>query len=148
MKSAGIRLFLVLAVTSLTLTALPGCISRSAYDENINRLAIALQEEKAARAAAERQLDHKIQERGKTLGEMTNKYIELQRNYEQVQVKVVRFRGDLEKLLHDVDELKLVVHTNVKGSPGSEMMIKLLDMERRLNLLLDRNKAESETGNR
>ncbi len=148
MKSAGIRIFLVFAAASLTLTTLPGCISRSAYEENINRLATALQEEKAARAAAERQLDHKIQERGKTLGEMTNKYIELQRNYEQVQIKAVRFKGDLEKLLHDVDELKLVVHTNVRGSHGSEMMIKLLDMEHRLNLLLDKNKPEPETGNR
>lgn len=143
MKRAGVRMLLAFTVSTLTITALSGCISRSAYEENINRLAVALQNERAARAVAERQADLKIQDRGKTLNEMTNKYIELQKSYEQVQIKVIRFKGDFEKLLHDVDELKLVVHTNVKGSPGSEMMIKLLDMEHRLNLLLDKQINEN-----
>lgn len=143
MKSAVVRLLLFFAVSSLTLTTLSGCVSLSAYQEDVAKLSTALQNEKAARAEAERKADYRVQERGKSLTEMTNKYIELQKNYEQVQLKVLRLKGDFEKLIHDVDELKLVVHTNVKGSPGSEMMIKLLDMENRLNILLDKEQAES-----
>lgn len=143
MRSAIVRVLLVIAVSSLSLTALSGCVSLSAYEEDVAKLSAALQSEKAARAEAERKSDYRGQERGKSLNEMTNKYIELQKSYEQVQVKVLRLKGDFERLLHDVDELKLVVHTNVKGSAGSELMIKLLDMENRLNILLDKEKAES-----
>lgn len=143
MRSAIVRLLLVIAVSSLSLTALSGCVSLSAYEEDVAKLTIALQNEKAARVEAERKSDYRGQERGKSLSEMTNKYIELQKSYELVQIKVLRLKGDFEKLLHDVDELKLVVHTNVKGSAGSELMIKLLDMENRLNILLDREKDEN-----
>lgn len=141
MRSAIVRLSLVIAVSFLSLTALSGCVSLSAYEEDVAKLTIALQNEKAARAEAERKADYRVQERGKSLNEMTNKYIEIQKNYEQVQIKVLRLKGDFEKLLHDVDELKLVVHTNVKGSVGSELMIKLIDMENRLNILLEKEKA-------
>lgn len=143
MKSAAVRLFMVLAVSSLSLATLSGCVSLSAYEEDVAKLTTALQNEKAARAEAERKTDSRVQERGKSLNDMTNKYIELQKKYEQVQVKVLRLRSDFEKLLHDVDELKLVVHTNVKGSVGSEIMIKLLDMENRLNTLMDKETAEN-----
>ncbi len=143
MRSAVVRLLLVFAVSSLSLTALSGCVSLSAYEEDVAKLSVALQNEKAARAEAERKADNRVQERGRSLNEMTTKYIELQKNYEQVQIKVLRLKGDFEKLLHDVDELKLVVHTNVKGSPGSELLIKLLDMENRLNILLDKEKTEN-----
>lgn len=143
MRSAIVRLSLVIAASSLSLTALSGCVSLSAYEEDVAKLTIALQNEKAARAEAERKADYRVQERGKSLNEMTNKYIEIQKNYEQVQIKVLRLKGDFEKLLHDVDELKLVVHTNVKGSVGSELMIKLIDMENRLNILLEKEKAEN-----
>jgi len=63
------------------LLALPlfaeGCVSRGAYDENINLLMQKMNKERTENAATERALEIKVQERGRTLSELTNRYIEL-----------------------------------------------------------------------
>lgn len=125
------------------LLALPifaeGCISRGAYDENINLLMQKMNRERAENSANERALEIKVQERGRTLSELTTRYIELKAQQDYSQAKLGRLQNDLEKLLSDMSEMKLVIFTNFKGSEANEMMLKLNSMQKTIQEILKKS---------
>lgn len=116
-----------------------GCISRSAYDENINLLMQKMNNERAENAATERALEIKVQERGRTLSELTTRYIELKAQQDYSQAKLGRLQNDLEGLLSDMSEMKLVIFTNFKGSEANEMMLKLNSMQKTVQEILKKS---------
>jgi len=122
------------------LLALPilaqGCISRGAYDENVSLLMQKMHRERAENAATERALEIKVQERGKTLSELTTRYIDLKAQQDYSQAKLGRLQSDLEGLLSDMSEMKLVIFTNFKGSEANEMMLKLNSMQKTVQEIL------------
>ena len=125
------------------LLALPlfaeGCVSRGAYDENINLLMQKMNKERTENAATERALEIKVKERGRTLSELTNRYIELKAQQDYSQAKLGRLQNDLEGLLRDMSEMKLVIFTNFKGSEANEMMLKLNSMQKTVQEILKKS---------
>ncbi|MBI5588291.1 MAG: hypothetical protein HY889_08000 [Deltaproteobacteria bacterium] len=116
---------------------LSGCVSRGAYDADIARLAVKLQQERADHADTVRALEIKLKERARSLSELTDRYMLLQHEREQYQLPGLK--KDMEILLKDLDELKLVVTSNLKGSEGREMVMKINDMHKRISTILDRD---------
>lgn len=131
-----------LNISAIIITALllPGCVSRTTYDRDVGTLLTKIQKLKSDHALEVRALESKIHERGRSLNELTTRYMSLQEDNVQAQIKLGSLRGDLETLSKDVAELKLVIFTNVKGSEANEMMIKLIDMQNRIQILLEKEK--------
>lgn len=127
--------FILAAALLLPLFA-QGCVSRGAYHENVNALLQKLERERAENAASERALQIKVQERGKTLSELTARYIDLKAQQDYSQAKLARLQGDLEGLLSDMAEMKLVIFTNFKGMEANEMMLKLNSMQKTVQEIL------------
>jgi hypothetical protein len=116
-----------------------GCVSRGAYDENISLLMQKMNRERAENAATERTLEIKVQERGRTLSELTTRYIELKAQQDYSQAKLGRLQSDLEGLLSSMSEMKLVIFTNFKGSEANEMMLKLNSMQKTVQEILKKS---------
>lgn len=116
-----------------------GCVSRGAYDENISLLMQKMNRERAENAATERALEIKAQERGRTLSELTNRYIDIKAQQDYSQAKLGRLQNDLEGLLRDMSEMKLVIFTNFKGSEANEMMLKLNSMQKTVQEILKKS---------
>lgn len=125
------------------LLALPvlaqGCVSRGAYNENMAVLLHKMTAERAENAAAQRSLEIKVQERGKTLNELTTRYIDLKAQQDYSQAKLARLQSDLEGLLSNMSEMKLVIFTNFKGSEANEMMLKLNSMQKTVQEILKKS---------
>lgn len=125
------------------LLALPvltqGCVSRGAYNENMAVLLHTMTAERAENAAAQRSLEIKVQERGKTLSELTTRYIDLKAQQDYSQAKLARLQSDLEGLLSSMSEMKLVIFTNFKGSEANEMMLKLNSMQKTVQEILKKS---------
>lgn len=116
-----------------------GCVSRGAYNENINLLMQKMNKERAENSATERALEIKAQERGRTLSELTTRYIELKAQQDYSQAKLGRLQSDLEGLLSAMSEMKLVIFTNFKGSEANEMMLKLNSMQKTVQEILKKS---------
>jgi len=124
-------------------TLLSGCVSRSAYDADIARVAAKLRQERADNAETVRVLEEKIKERGRSLSELTNRYMVLQ--HERAQFQLSGLKKDMEILLSNLEELSLVVSANLKGSEASEMQMIIGDMTKRVQSVLERErKAKSQ----
>jgi ERCC4-related helicase len=127
-------------IFAATLLALPllvqGCVSRSSYNDNVNSLMRKMDAERARNLETERALEIKAQERGRTLSELTTRYIELKAQQDYSQAKLGRLQSDLEGLLRDMSEMKLVIFTNFKGSEANEMMLKLNSMQKTVQEIL------------
>lgn len=124
----------------LLVLAAAGCISRSAYEGDMQTLYTQLQNERVANAAKIKALEIRLQERAKSLAELTNRYMTLEKDKEQAQIKINNLKGDFESLLRDMAELRLVIDSNIKGSGAAEMKLKLADMQNRIiNLLGKQN---------
>ena len=125
------------------LLALPvlaqGCVSRGSYNENMAVLLHKMTAERAENAAAQRSLEIKVQERGKTLSELTTRYIDLKAQQDYSQAKLARLQSDLEGLLSSMSEMKLVIFTNFKGSEANEMMLKLNSMQKTVQEILKKS---------
>lgn len=130
--------FMLAAALLVTLFS-QGCVSRGAYNENVNALLAKLERERAQNASTERALEIKVQERGKTLSELTNRYIELKAQQDYSQAKLARLQSDLEGLLSSMAEMKLVIFTNFKGSEANEMMLKLNSMQKTVQEILKKS---------
>lgn len=130
-------------VIFIGLLALPvlavGCVSRGAYDENVSLLLQKIEAERAERMSTMRALEIKIQERGKTLSELTTRYIDLKAQQDYSQAKLARLQGDLEGLLSSMSEMKLVIFTNFKGSEANELMLKLNSMQKTVQEILKKS---------
>lgn len=130
----------ILAAGLLALPLLAqGCISRGAYDENIKLLTQKMNRERAENASNERALQIKVQERGKTLSELTTRYMDLKAQQDYSQAKLARLQNDLEGLLSAMSEMKLVIFTNFKGSEANEMMLKLNSMQKTVQEILKKS---------
>lgn len=140
MTCLTLRKKIIVAASILALPLLAGgCVSRGAYDENISLLMQKMNRERAENTATERALEIKVQERGKTLSELTNRYIELKAQQDYSQAKLGRLQSDLEGLLRDMSEMKLVIFTNFKGSEANEMMLKLNSMQKTVQEILKKS---------
>lgn len=122
----------------LASTVMPGCISRRAYEQNMATVTRRLETERTEKNEAIAKLEQKVQDRGRSLNELTAKYMDLQREHEKSQIRAHRLKSDLDALLRDMAELKMVVFANVKGTQANEMMIKLMEMQNRIQLMLGR----------
>jgi len=125
-----------LPVVFISSLLLSGCVSRSAYEADISRLAFKLKEERADHAATVRSLEEKLKERGRSLTVLTERYILLQ--HERAQFQLPGLRRDMEALLKNLDELSLVVSANLKGSEGREIQMMIDEMRSRVTTVLDR----------
>jgi hypothetical protein len=125
-----------LAVAFIASVLLSGCVSRSGYNADISRLTLKLQQERADHAYTVKTLEEKIRDRGRSLTELTERYMLLQR--ERAQFQLPGLRKDMEILLKNLDELSLVVSANLKGSEGREMQMMINDMRGRITGVLDR----------
>ncbi len=125
-----------LAAVFIASLLLSGCVSRGSYEADVSRLSLKLQEERAEHAYTVKTLEEKIKDRGRSLTELTERYILLQR--ERAQFQLPGLRRDMEILLKNLDELSLVVSANLKGSEGREMQMMINDMRSRITGVLDR----------
>lgn len=117
-----------------------GCgISRRDYETNMTMVLDELNQERSARHSATRALEVKVHERGRTLSEITDRYITLKEQHDFSQAKLGRLNGDLEGLLRDFSELKLVIFANFKGAQANEMLLKLNAMQRTVQELLKKS---------
>jgi len=113
-----------------------GCISRGAYQQNMAQIASQLQTERAAHAQEIAKYDQRLRDKNDTVVKLTERFMALQAKNTESQAKLDSLKGDLEALLRDMAELKMVVFHNVKGSEGNEMIIKLMEMQHRVKNLL------------
>ena len=133
--------------TAIITIALPmvlasgGCISRGAYQKNMAQLAGQLQTERAAHARDIEKYDQRLRDKNDTVVKLTERFMALQKKNAESQVKLDSLKDDLETLLRDMAELKMVVFHNVKGSEGNEMIIKLMEMQHRVKTLLKNETA-------
>lgn len=132
------KIVIFIALLSIPVIA-AGCVSKGAYNENVALLLKKIEAERAERSSAMRALEIKIQERGKTLSELTTRYIELKAQQDYSQAKLARLQGDLEGLLSSMSEMKLVIFTNFKGSEANELMLKLNSMQKTVQEILKKS---------
>jgi len=126
---------IIAATLPLAMTS-GGCISRGAYQENMAKMANKLQAEKIAHAKELEKYEQKMREKNDTIAKLTERFMALQETNAESKAKLDSLKGDLEALLRDMAELKMVVFHNVKGSEGNEMIIKLMEMQHRVKNLL------------
>jgi len=120
-----------------------GCISRGAYQENMAKLSKQMQAERIAHAKEIEKYEQRMRDKNDTIAKLTERFMALQETNAESKAKLDSLRGDLEALLRDMAELKMVVFHNVKGSEGNEMIIKLMEMQHRVKNLL-RNETKSQ----
>ncbi len=123
-------------LTAILLAASAGCVSRGAYDENMGTISKRLAAEKAARSIEVKTLEQRLAERGKTLSELTDRYIRLKAEKDSAQAKLDGLKADLDALMKDMAELKLVIFTNMRGSEANEMVMKLNNMQKRVDKII------------
>jgi len=138
MKTNRLTYMAALALTAVAL--LSGCVSKKVYERDTRRLIEALRNERAAHAEAVKKKDYRISEQASALKKITERYAGLQERSRRSESAFHALRGDLEALLHDTEELRLVVRTNMDGSVGREMEIKLEKMRRNITRLLNRRR--------
>lgn len=137
---AGPRTTILFLVTVFALGTLgSGCVPRGTYKQDVDVLAAQLTKEREEFKYKLESLETKLDTRGKSLNELTVRYIQLQRDFKDMQGVVNNLRGDLESLLRDIEELKLVVNTNYRGSEADEMLFMLTDMERRIEAIIEKS---------
>lgn len=116
-----------------------GCVSRSSYESDVDFLERKIVKERLAWEDAVQKLEQKVQDKGKTLNTITERYGALQKEHEALQKWRNGFKDNLEALARDIAELKLVISNNLpnmRGSVGSTMLIHLIDMENEIQGLL------------
>lgn len=133
----------IIAVALPMVVASGGCISRGAYQQNMGQLADQLQAERAAHALDIEKYDARLRDKNDTMVKLTERFMALQKKNADSQAKLDSLKNDLETLLRDMAELKMVIFHNVKGSEGNEMIIKLMEMQHRVKNLL-RSETDSE----
>lgn len=131
-----VKLYRTALIAILTLPILSGCVSRRACEENISYLVDKLNREKASGNEEIGLLEVKVKERGRAIGDITGRYIKLMDQHDISEAKLGRLTSDLQALQRDMTELKLVIFSNFKGSQANEMMLKLNEMQRRVQEIL------------
>src|SRR3989304_314895 len=120
-----------------------GCgVSRRDYETNMAMVLDELSQERSARYTSTRALEVKVHERGRTLSELTDRYMAVKEQNDFNQAKLGRLKGDLEGLLRDFSEMKLVIFANFKGSQANEMLLKLNEMQRTVQDLLKKSNEQ------
>ncbi|MBE7414692.1 MAG: hypothetical protein HS130_05445 [Deltaproteobacteria bacterium] len=132
-KHIGIAI-LVLASAGL----FTGCVSKSAYEGRVAILLEQLHRERMEKNAEIQLLETKVRERGRTLSGLTEMYMKIKDQNDTAQEKLGGFEGDLNALQNDLSELKLIVYSNLKGSQANEMILKLNEMQRRIQAILEK----------
>lgn len=132
-KHIGIAI-LVLASAGL----FTGCVSKSAHEGRVAILLEQLHRERMEKNAEIQLLETKVRERGRTLSGLTEMYMKIKDQNDTAQTKLGGLDGDLNALQNDLAELKLIVYSNLKGSQANEMILKLNEMQRRIQAILEK----------
>lgn len=135
MNKLAIIPLLVLASAALA----AGCVSRTAHEGRVTVLLEQLHRERVENNAEKQLLETKVRERGRTLSGLTEMYMKVKEQNDISQGKLGRLEGDLEALQRDLSELKLVIYTNIKGAHANEMILKLNEMQRRVQGILEKS---------
>ncbi len=135
----------ILTVLALSIVlALSGCVSKRTYDRDVTALLNKLEKGKGTSADSRETMEAKIRSKTAILNTLTNKYMMLEKDYIRASERLNSFNDDLQDLKKDIAELKLVISVNIdklKSTVANEMLIKIIDMEYRIDELL---KKESE----
>jgi hypothetical protein len=138
------RMCLLLLVL-IPVMALPGCISRSTYNRDMSKLLNKIKLDKQESEGIYDKLEAQNVDRSITLNKLTTRYIQLQKNHSRLQSRFNHFDKDLNAFSHDIAELKLVISKNmdkIRSSMANEMLIKIIDMEFRIEELRKKEAEE------
>ncbi|WKZ33281.1 MAG: hypothetical protein QY316_02435 [Thermodesulfobacteriota bacterium] len=135
MKKRTITTLLVLVSAGL----FTGCVSKTAHEGRVTILLEQLHRERMEKNAEIQLLETKVRERGRTLSGLTEMYMKIKAQNDTAQEKLGRLEGDLNALQNDLSELKLIVYSNLKGSQANEMILKLNEMQRRVQAILEKS---------
>jgi len=131
------RIFIVAVAAAGMLST--GCVSKYSYDRDVGRLASQLQAEREQNNYRVTALENTSTTKAQTLADLTNRYIELQKVNQRSQQRINNIRGDMNALLSDIEELKLIISSNVKGAEAYEMLFKLDDMKARISGVISKD---------
>ncbi len=124
---------------------LPGCISRSTYNRDMSKLLNKIDLDKQESEGIYDKLEAANDDRSFTLNKLTTRYMQLQKSHARLQKKFNNFDKDLNTFSHDIAELKLVITKNmdkIRSSMANEMLIKIIDMEFRIEELRKKETEE------
>lgn len=145
-RSPGLLRIAALLSVPLLAFSLSGCVPKAMYDKDVKKananLIIARERIQELEAAYEAQ----ARDKGRTVSVLTDRYIELQEQNKGMTRRLNSFRDELLNLQRDIAELKLVITRNmekIRSSMANEMLIKLIDMEHNVGVLL-KKEAEPE----
>ncbi len=133
--------------TVLTLSvvmALSGCVSKRTYDRDVTALLNKLEKGQGNSVDSMQSMQVKMHSKTVSLKRLTNRYSLLEKDYVRASERLNSFGSDLQDLKKDIAELKFVISINIdklKSTVANEMLIKIIDMEYRIDELL---KKESE----
>lgn len=125
------RIIPVIAVACFGMLS-AGCVSKYSYDRDIGRLTSQLETEREQSMYRTTALENTSEAKAQSLAELTNRYIDLQKKNQDAQRRINNIKGDMNSLLSDIDELKLIISSNLKGPEAYELLFKLDDMEKRV----------------
>ena len=142
-----IKQFTLLVCASALISGCIGFVRESEYDRNMGELTRQLKIERAASASMAADYEHKLLDKSRTLTVLTERYMEMQKENENLQIWKGGFTRELETLAKDVAELKLVITKNLDNTsafPITPLLMKVIDMEYRLNELRKKQDGEGE----
>lgn len=121
--------------------ALSGCVSKRTYDRDVTALLNKLEMGEDISAVSRQSLQTKVHSKSISLNKLTNKYTLLEKDYIRTSERLNSFGNDLQNLKKDIAELKLVISINIdklQSTVANEMLIKIIDMEYRVDELLEK----------
>ena len=130
----------VITVLALSIAlALSGCVSKRTYDRDVSALLNKLEHNKGSSADSIKIMESKVKSKAAVLSTLTDNYTTLEKDYIRARERLNSFNSDLQNLKKDIAELKLVVSINIdklRSTVANEMLIKIIDMEYRIDELL------------
>ncbi len=144
-RSRGLKRSSLLLLLLVPTLVLPGCISRSTYNRDMSKLLNRIELDKQEYDKIYERLNAQTTDRSVTLNKLTTRYMLLQKNHSKLQTRMNHFGKDLNAFSRDIAELKLVITKNmdkIRSSMANEMLIKIIDMEFRVNELQKKEAEE------
>jgi outer membrane murein-binding lipoprotein Lpp len=113
-----------------------GCVSKYSYDRDVGKLSSQLQSEREQSMYRTDALKSTSESKAQTLSDLTGRYIALQKLNQDSQRRINNIAGDMHALLANIDELKLIISSNLQGAVAYELLFKLDDMENRIRRVI------------
>ena len=136
---------LVAAALTLSTLFLTGCcVSRETYYKDIGKLETELNFERRVNAEQVKNYEQKLHDKSNSLKVITERYMELEKSNGAARGTLDSLQDDLQGMLNDMAELKMVIYHNVKGSEGAQMLIKLNEMKYKIKRLMKNGAAKKQ----